>query len=95
MFSRFSLIAVMLLGLCPVVLANKSENPEKLAPWGRVRSLSKLRDSAPSAAKNDSLSQINAVDQLRDVQPEAWAYEALKSLVERYGCIVGRVINIP
>jgi hypothetical protein len=29
------------------------------------------------------------VTQLSDVQPQDWAYQALKSLVERYGCIVG------
>ncbi|MEB3249387.1 MAG: iron uptake porin [Merismopediaceae bacterium] len=36
-----------------------------------------------------SLNQITSVNELRDVQPTDWAYEALKSLVERYGCIVG------
>jgi hypothetical protein len=36
-----------------------------------------------------SLSQITNVSELRDIQPNDWAYEALKSLVERYGCIVG------
>ena len=89
MFSRLSLIALMLLGLCPTVLANQSENPENVAPWGRVRSLSELRQLPLSKNPQDSLSQINSVDQLRDVQPNVWAYEALKSLVERYGCIVG------
>ncbi|WP_013322031.1 iron uptake porin [Gloeothece verrucosa] len=38
---------------------------------------------------NDPMSQVNNVNQLRDVEPTAWAYEALRSLVERYGCIVG------
>lgn len=38
---------------------------------------------------NDPMSQINNVNQLRDVQPTDWAYEALRSLVERYGCLVG------
>ena len=35
-----------------------------------------------------SLAQINSVSSLSDVQTD-WAYEALRSLVERYGCIVG------
>ncbi|MFM1842648.1 MAG: hypothetical protein RLZZ490_1384 [Cyanobacteriota bacterium] len=35
------------------------------------------------------LAQVSSVSQLRDVQPNDWAYEALRSLVERYGCIVG------
>ena len=33
--------------------------------------------------------QVTSVSQLRDVSPTDWAYEALRSLVERYGCIVG------
>jgi len=35
------------------------------------------------------MSQLTNVNQLRDVQPTSWSYEALRSLVERYGCIVG------
>ncbi|MGF1588222.1 MAG: iron uptake porin [Pleurocapsa sp.] len=35
------------------------------------------------------MSQINNVDQLRDVAPTDWAYEALRSLVDRYGCLTG------
>lgn len=33
--------------------------------------------------------QVTSVSQLRDVSPTDWAFEALRSLVERYGCIVG------
>ena len=35
------------------------------------------------------IEQVTSVSELRDVAPTDWAYEALKSLVERYGCIVG------
>lgn len=35
------------------------------------------------------LDQITNVTQLTDVKPSDWAYEALRSLVERYGCIQG------
>ncbi|MGK7930792.1 MAG: iron uptake porin [Microcystaceae cyanobacterium] len=38
---------------------------------------------------NNSMVQVTNVNQLRDVSPDDWAYEALRSLVERYGCIVG------
>ena len=38
---------------------------------------------------NHSMSQVTNVNQLRDVSPADWAYEALRSLVDRYGCIVG------
>ncbi len=38
---------------------------------------------------NRSMSQVTNVNQLRDVSPTDWAYEALRSLVDRYGCIAG------
>ena len=38
---------------------------------------------------NNSMSQVTNVNQLRDVSPADWAYEALRSLVDRYGCIAG------
>jgi hypothetical protein len=40
-------------------------------------------------AQTDPMSQVTNVSQLRDVQPTDWAFEALRSLVERYGCIAG------
>lgn len=43
------------------------------------------RGSLPSVA----IAQVNDVSQLRDIQPGDWAYEALRALVERYGCIAG------
>jgi hypothetical protein len=39
--------------------------------------------------QRNSLQQVTNVNQLRDVSPNDWAYEALRSLVDRYGCIVG------
>ncbi|MDJ1185114.1 iron uptake porin [Roseofilum casamattae] len=33
--------------------------------------------------------QVTSVSQLRDVRPTDWAFQALQSLVERYGCIAG------
>jgi hypothetical protein len=38
---------------------------------------------------SQQMAQITSVSELRDVAPTDWAYEALRSLVERYGCIVG------
>ena len=37
----------------------------------------------------NALDQVTNVTQLSDVRPTDWAYEALRSLVERYGCIAG------
>ncbi|HEY9897119.1 MAG TPA: iron uptake porin [Candidatus Sericytochromatia bacterium] len=36
-----------------------------------------------------AIDQVTSVSQLTDVQPTDWAFQALQSLVERYGCIVG------
>ena len=35
------------------------------------------------------MNQVNSVFQLEDVSPDDWAFEALRNLVERYGCIAG------
>lgn len=42
-----------------------------------------------SNSERNSLNQVNSVFQLRDVSPGDWAFEALRNLVERYGCIAG------
>jgi hypothetical protein len=42
-----------------------------------------------SEGQPTSNDQVTNVDQLRDVSPADWAYEALRSLVDRYGCIAG------
>ncbi|MFB6277251.1 MAG: iron uptake porin [Halothece sp.] len=41
------------------------------------------------SGNSNSLNQVNSVFQLRDVSPDDWAFEALRNLVERYGCIAG------
>jgi len=38
---------------------------------------------------DSSIEQVTSVSQLSDVQPKDWAFGALQSLVERYGCIAG------
>ncbi|ODG99534.1 S-layer protein [Nostoc sp. KVJ20] len=38
---------------------------------------------------DNPMSQVTSVSQLEDVQPSDWAFDALQSLVERYGCIAG------
>jgi Carbohydrate-selective porin, OprB family/S-layer homology domain len=36
-----------------------------------------------------TIGQVTSVSQLSDVRPSDWAFQALQSLVERYGCIAG------
>ncbi|MGF1601938.1 MAG: iron uptake porin [Thermosynechococcaceae cyanobacterium] len=38
---------------------------------------------------DNSQGQVTSVSQLSDVRPTDWAFQALQSLVERYGCIAG------
>ncbi len=53
------------------------------APAADTVHLSSLVGDAQSEA------QVTSVSQLSDVQPTDWAFQALQSLVERYGCIAG------
>jgi porin len=55
-------------------------------------SLSDTSDLTIQPLKEEStsdMSQVTNVNQLSDVQPTDWAFQALQSLVERYGCIAG------
>ncbi|NEQ57668.1 MAG: iron uptake porin [Moorea sp. SIO4A1] len=38
---------------------------------------------------DDPMAQVTSVSQLSDVQPTDWAFQALQSIVERYGCMAG------
>ncbi|MCT0255198.1 iron uptake porin [Synechocystis sp. PCC 6714] len=40
-------------------------------------------------AYTELLGQVTSINQFRDVSPNNWAYEALRNLVDNYGCIVG------
>ncbi len=51
--------------------------------------LDPLTSASSLNASDESADQLTSVSQLTDVKPTDWAYQALKSLVERYGCIVG------
>ncbi|TAE58351.1 MAG: S-layer protein [Nostocales cyanobacterium] len=44
---------------------------------------------SPQPTTNNQADQVTSVSQLSDVQPTDWAFQALQSLVERYGCIAG------
>ena len=57
-----------------------SEGTDAMA---QVNSVSQLTEGT------DTMAQVNSVSQLSDVQPSDWAFQALQSLVERYGVIAG------
>ncbi|MGH2414708.1 MAG: iron uptake porin, partial [Microcystaceae cyanobacterium] len=45
--------------------------------------------SANSDSQSYSLDQVNSISQFSDVSQQDWAFEALRNLVENYGCLVG------
>ncbi len=59
-------------------------NPRTMAPALPVSTASDVVVSS-----RDAMAQVTSVSQLSDVRPTDWAFQALQSLVERYGCIVG------
>ena len=46
-------------------------------------------EEIPANNQQEVMSQVTSVSQLSDVQPNDWAFQALQSLVERYGCAAG------
>jgi ubiquinone biosynthesis protein UbiJ len=72
------------LKLSPVVLAATFAGANTAAIAGEAPSVSQL-----SQESSQEMSQVTSVSQFSDVQPTDWAFQALQSLVERYGCIAG------
>ena len=76
-----------------------ASTPKAVTPAPEVAQATPAADSNTDAILNQinqynregasSQGQVTNVTQLRDVSPGDWAYEALRSLVERYGCIAG------
>ncbi|PSB61425.1 porin, partial [filamentous cyanobacterium CCP1] len=64
------------------------EQPTESSTATSDTSDAELADSLEQIDLN-SVEQVTSVTQLSDVQPTDWAFQALQSLVERYGCIVG------
>jgi hypothetical protein len=51
-----------------------------------------LQAAEPQSGRHldrNRIAQVTSVSQLSDVEPTDWAFQALQSLVERYGCIAG------
>ena len=59
------------------------------SPAGMGGPIVPVAPQALPAQQSGAMSQVTSVSQLSDVRPTDWAFQALQSLVERYGCIVG------
>ena len=72
----------------PPLIASDLKQSETPAARAEKNPLTPAETAAqsPDAA---SMNQVTSVSQLSDVRPTDWAFQALQSLVERYGCIAG------
>ncbi|MEG3850474.1 iron uptake porin [Microcoleus sp. herbarium19] len=95
-----SLGAVQLETIAPTATAPAQQNlpapaesvaqtvaPQAQNPAATLEQLNQY--SSEGAAGGETQGQVTSVSQLSDVRPTDWAFQALQSLVERYGCIAG------
>lgn len=68
-------------------LASASQNTQSLVQINQYTRYNAAQTNVVRDTK--AIAQITSVSQLSDVQPTDWAFQALQSLVERYGCIAG------
>ncbi|NJR51271.1 MAG: iron uptake porin [Leptolyngbyaceae cyanobacterium CSU_1_3] len=67
----------------------RAQAPIQLADASSVSSLEQVKTYGNEGAGDAEVGQVTSVSQLSDVRPTDWAFQALQSLVERYGCIAG------
>jgi Carbohydrate-selective porin, OprB family/S-layer homology domain len=80
LFSSVFLIAVLSISDKAVAIETQTITKIILAKSTPVQTFS---------AQSQNTDQVTSVSQLSDVQPTDWAFQALQSLVERYGVIAG------
>lgn len=83
---KFFLAAPAVLGAALVTSAGAAQASEAQVADSSA-TLSQISNYSSVGAENAA--QVTSVSQLTDVKPTDWAFQALQSLVERYGCIVG------
>ncbi len=64
-------------------------NPAFAQTSAPVLEANEAQPSVTDIAADTEQEQVTSVSQLSDVKPTDWAFQALQSLVERYGCITG------
>ncbi|MFN7356158.1 MAG: iron uptake porin, partial [Pseudanabaena sp.] len=69
----------------PVLQASLPTNEVKLTESQTIRAI----NTELNRPKQEVAQNVTSVSQLSDVKPTDWAFTALQSLVERYGCIAG------
>ena len=67
---------------------SQSTNP-RAQPQAQSNVLQQINQYSAEGSDTSAAGQVTSVSQLSDVRPTDWAFQALQSLVERYGCIAG------
>ncbi len=94
---RVSCAYLLLFSTAEVVALEKTINLD----WQNEDTLKKLDrqenliDSFSDRINNNSilLVQVDRIDRFKDIEPTDWSYEALRGLIDRYGCISGFADN--
>ncbi|MBE9095691.1 iron uptake porin [Tychonema sp. LEGE 07203] len=63
--------------------------PPIVQPQAQSNVLEQINQYSTEGSSENAAGQVTSVSQLSDVRPTDWAFQALQSLVERYGCIAG------
>ncbi|MEG4485043.1 iron uptake porin [Microcoleus sp. D2_18a_B4] len=68
-----------------------SQSTDSIAqPPAQSNVLEQIKEyTTEGSSSENAAGQVTSVSQLSDVRPTDWAFQALQSLVERYGCIAG------
>ncbi|AFY59545.1 iron uptake porin [Synechococcus sp. PCC 6312] len=88
MTKQQALPLVSLFGMVPFLLAGQAWAGETLDPVA-ISGQSLQQSRSVLQSQSEPQAQVTSVSQLSDVRPTDWAYQALASLVEKYGCIAG------
>ncbi len=75
----------LVLGIVALAVSAEAQTSENLI----LQQVQRRAQEGRGKVSDHPFSQVNSVSQLSDVNPTDWAFTALQSLVERYGCIAG------
>ena len=87
LFCSFALTSISTSRILASEEDSRLDNTNEMSQINYVRQL-ESKDALHNL-NSERRSQVTNVQQLRDIAPTDWAYEALRSLVDRYGCISG------
>lgn len=87
--AQMSLAGAIAISAFGIISSDISSVSAQTIPSTSQLSAQSLPPSQDVIGKTVVVENVTAVSQLSDVRPTDWAFTALQSLVERYGCIAG------